>query len=123
MAAGKKVSPLKLRALNETTAFEKEQKLNRTDPGISTIIPRAMRRRAIDKAKTESDSLIKKYGGDAAKSRGFMAYEKSGDPAAKTTMQRVMEEKPKAKAKPKPAMAPNRAAVVKKKTGGAVKKK
>lgn len=115
MAAGKKVSPLKLRALNEKTAFEKEQKLNRTDPGISTIIPRAMRRRAIDKAKTESDSLIKKYGGDAAKSRGFMSYEKPGDPAAKTTMQRVMEETLKPKAKAKPAMSPNRAKVAKKK--------
>lgn len=123
MAAGKKVSPLTLRAHNEKAAFEKEQQLNRTDPQLSTIVPRAMRRRAIDKAKTESDSLIKKYGGDAAKSRGFMAYEKSGDPAAKTTNQKVYDGGRKAAAKPKPAMAPNRAAVAKKKAGGAVKKK
>jgi hypothetical protein len=113
----KKVSPLTLRALNENTAFTKEQKLNRTDPQIDTLIPRVKRRRAIDKAKTESDSLIKKYGGDAAKSRGFMAYEKSGDPAAKTTNQKVYDggRKAAAKPKPKPAMTPNRASVAKKK--------
>lgn len=115
MATGKKVSPFTLDSLNKKAAMEKRQKLNASDPGLSTIIPRAMRSKRINETEAGSGALIKKYGGDAAKSRGFMSYEKPGDRAAKTTMQRVVEETLKPKAKAKPAMSPNRAKVAKKK--------
>jgi hypothetical protein len=115
MADGKKVSRFGLERLNSKAAMEKEREKDVRYPGFTNTIPRAMRSRAVDKAKAESEGLINKYGGDAAKSRGFMAYEKSGDPAAKTTMQRVMEKKSKAKTPAKPAMAPNRAMTTKKK--------
>jgi hypothetical protein len=63
--------------LNDKKRSEKRKQNDAANPGFfSGVIARGLRGNAIDKAHANSEKMIEQYGGDAAKSRGFMAYDK-----------------------------------------------
>jgi hypothetical protein len=71
-----------LSSLNAKKRREKRNQNAAEDPGIiSGTIARGLRGHDIDKAYEDSANMIKQYGGNAAKSHGFMAYDKP--PASK----------------------------------------
>lgn len=66
-----------LSRMNDKKRAEKRKQKDAENPGFfSGVIARGLRGNAIDKAHAKSAEMIKQYGGDAAKSRGFMAYDK-----------------------------------------------
>jgi hypothetical protein len=66
-----------LNRLNDKKRSEKRKQKDAENPGFfSGVIARGLRGNAIDKAHAKSKKMIDQYGGDAAKSRGFMAYDK-----------------------------------------------
>ena len=93
-----------LSRLNDKKRAEKRNQNDVENRGFfSGVIARGLRGNAIDKAHAKSEALIDQYGGDAAKSRGFMAYDKQdvsqapGKPTAK-----LSTDKPKSPAKNMP---------------------
>jgi hypothetical protein len=102
------MSSLSLRGKNRDAHLEKSNQNQAENPGLfSGTIKRGLRGKAINDTKAQSDKLIDTYGADAAKSRGFMAYDK---PTA------AVKSKSKTVAK-----APNRSEVMKKAAGGMIK--
>ena len=72
-----------LSRMNENKRLEKRKQNDAANPGFfSGVIARGLRGNAIDKAYDTSKKMNEQYGGDAAKSRGFMAYDKP--PTSKT---------------------------------------
>ena len=110
-----------LSRLNDKKRAEKRNQNDVENRGFfSGVIARGLRGNAIDKAHAKSEALIDQYGGDAAKSRGFMAYDKQdvsqapGKPTAK-----LSTDKPKSPAKNMP-VGSGRGGVTKKAKGGKI---
>ena len=81
-----------LSRMNDKKRAEKRKQKDAENPGFfSGVIARGLRGNAIDKAHAKSEEMIKQYGGDAAKSRGFMAYDK---PVMKKAMGGAMHKMP-----------------------------
>jgi len=127
------VAGYELRGMNSDARRVKDAQKDAESPGvISGFATRVKRDRQFDKAYDLSDSMIDQYGGDAAKSRGFMEYDKRTDPpkvaatnwniapAGKKPVAKLSTDKPKTPAKDMP-VGSGRGGVTKKAKGGSVR--